>query len=83
MSTNARRGGYRKSEFGDLVRSNPKLAAKRFRDAWLHSTGATEAAPKLGISRRSFFRYALSLEREGYDVGRPSQTPNPGIDTVR
>lgn len=71
MSAKVGRGGYRRTEFGDLVKGNPELAAKALRDAWA-TGGATDAARKLGISRRSFFRCADRLESCGYEVRRPS-----------
>ncbi len=83
MTTKTKKGGYRKTDFGDLVKANPERAAKVLRDAWASEGGSTKAAKKLGISRRSFFRCADRLESMSYDVGRSSETTNPGIDTVR
>jgi hypothetical protein len=83
MKAKKNRGGYRKTEFGNLVKANPERAAKALRDAWASEGGSTKASQRLGISRCSFFRCARILEAAGFDVGRPSETRNPGIDTVR
>lgn len=73
MSTQTKRGGYRKTEFGELVKTDPEQAAKVFRKAWKEEGGATKASRRLDISRGSFFRCARRLESLGYDVGRPSE----------
>lgn len=83
MKSKKRRGGYRKTEFGELVKADPERAAKALREAWAMEGCVRKAMKKLDISRRSFFRCALRLEMLGFDVGRPSETRNPGIDTVR
>lgn len=81
MKKKTKRGGYRKTEIGELVKSNPSSAASLVWKMWTTSTGATEAAKKLDISRVHFFRVARKLESLGYDVGRPEKTEKPGIDT--
>lgn len=83
MTTKTKRGGYRKTDFGDLIKTDPEQAAKVLREAWALAGGATGAARNLDISRGSFFRCARLLESMGYDVGRPSGTRTAGIDTVR
>lgn len=80
MKKKIKRGGYRKTAIGDLVKSNPASAARSVRNMWAN-TGSTEAAKKLDISRVHFFRIARKLESLGYDVGRPVKTEKPGIDT--
>jgi hypothetical protein len=83
MKAKKNRGGYRKTEFGDLMKSNPEQAAKALRDAWIAEGCVRKAAKKLDISRRSFFRCALRLKALGFDIVAPSETSNRGIDTVR
>lgn len=78
-----KKGGYRKTEVNNFIKIDPSIAALCLRVAWQHEKSVTKAARRLKISRRSFFRYANRLEALGFDVGRPSGTTNPGIDTVR
>ena len=81
MKKKNKRGGYRKTEIGKRVKTDLPGAAWLVWKAWRSSTGATEAAKKLDISRVHFFRIAKHLESLGYDVGRPAKTAKPGIDT--
>lgn len=83
MKAKKKRGGYRRTAFGDLIKTNPEQAATMLRDAWSKGLGSKRAAQSLDISQRSFFRCAAVLEVEGFDVGRPSETSKAGIDTVR
>ncbi len=78
-----KKGGYRKTDFGELVKSNPALAAKRMREVWIEEGSSSKAAKKLDISRRSFFRCVDRLLAIGFDVRRTSKTANLGIDTVQ
>jgi hypothetical protein len=81
--TKPKRGGYRKTEFTERIKNDPIIAAVDLRAMWILTKSATKAAKLLGISRRSFFRCVDRLEALGFDVRRPSETANPGIDTVR
>lgn len=81
--TKIKKGGYRKIEFGQLMRENPECAAFGLREAWASDGSATKAARRLGISRRSFFRFVALLRAAGFAIDMPSQTANAGIDTVR
>lgn len=83
MTTSKKQGGYRKIEFGELVRVDPACAAFGLREAWVMDRSATKAANRLGISRRSFFRFVASLRASGFPIDVPSETSNPGINTVR
>lgn len=65
-----KKGGYRKTEFGEILNEDPNKAAEMLRSAWKLKGGATDAAKSLDISRSSFFRYARRLEKFGCDVGR-------------
>jgi hypothetical protein len=77
------RGGYRRIEFGCLVRENPEGAAFGLREAWAMDGSAGKAARRLGISQRSFFRFVAKLRASGFAIVAPSETAKPGIDTVR
>jgi hypothetical protein len=83
MKAKKNRGGYRKTEFGDLMKSNPEQAAAMLRNAWTEAGGSKKAAKTLDISQRSFFRCAVRLKALGFDIVAPSETSNAGIDTVR
>ena len=71
--TKIKKGGYRKIEFGELVRENPECAVFDLREAWLSDGSATKAARRLGISRRSFFRFVASLRVAGFAIDVPSE----------
>lgn len=83
MKRKKKQGGYRKTDFGDLVKTDPKFAAIMLLALWASEKSATKAAKKLDISRGSFFRCARRLESMGFDVGRPSETTKDRIDPVR
>jgi hypothetical protein len=82
MKRKKKQGGYRKTEFGDLVKADPAQAAALLRDAWAREGGSKKAAKSLDISQRSFFRCVLRLEAVGFNIDRPSETTNDRIDPV-
>jgi transcriptional regulator of acetoin/glycerol metabolism len=81
MSERQRKGGYRKSDFGTLVKTDPKRAAQLLTETWTKEGGSTKAAKQLNISRSSFFRCIRRLTTLGYTVLPPVQNVDPGIDT--
>lgn len=81
--TKTKKGGYRKTEFTERVKTDPSVAAFDLRVTWEATKSATKAAAVLGISRRSFFRCVDRLNAIGFNIAAPSGTTNPGIDTVR
>lgn len=82
MKRKKKQGGYRKTEFGELVKVNPEQAATMLRNVWAREGGSKKAAKSLDISQRSFFRCVLRLKSFGFDVGCPSETTKDRIDPV-
>jgi hypothetical protein len=72
MSKGSKRGGYRKHEFGELVKADPACAAKRLQETWLQAGGSKLAATRLGISKRTFFRYVDVLDAAGFPITAPT-----------
>lgn len=78
-----KKGGYRKIEFGELVRTSPETAATTIEEAWSIAGSSRKAAMRLNISRRSFFRFVAALRMLGFAIDVPTISTNAGIDTGR
>lgn len=59
-----RKGGYREIEFATLADADPAKASIVIRSAWQEEPSVARAAKRLGMSRRSFYRYAKRLSVE-------------------
>lgn len=72
MSTSTKRGGYRKTKFGELLKKDPERAACVLQEVWTKEGESSRAAKILDVSRSTFFRAVVRLDSLGFFITAPT-----------